>query len=630
MSIKICLIYNGQESELDCEYFLTESYDNFSQFIREQINELDPLTNLKITAINTSIPYIQLDDKNISTILHEDLNEGEIIKIFVTKDLKMDEFQPGSMEDVLCGFKNLSPSGEEDFDDNDYNFYNNKNIDEENNEEEVNIRNETKNKNKEQKEEEEIQNTLFSSMGKNNDNNNNEEDNLEMNLNLNLETKKIKEEENIESNININSINSSNPNNENNKNQNSKMNNQLSKLNDKDKNNDKGINNISLNTINNKIDPNNPNQSSTETNTNNYNNNDFISKHLPSTFPPLPLEFPPDFEGGGDFKSETCSICGNIIFSQVKFICSICDSCTICEKCEDLHPHPCFKFKTSFLSNLSDTYKFIDKFFSFKIPINSKKITKLIRKEYDLKIVPVTDLCFGLRPNRIVDIPVKILNLSDEEVNSSQFIVIIKNNKLINISYRTDKIFKLLPKEEKVLKLLCRTPFQKCKEKINVEIYSAELNIRMSSRLNFDFEINVNEDQNEEQLNKELTQEIKKFYELNQINELSDINDENNYTNINKNKINIQEFDEIENALFFTKEHKKIVINTLKDKKLRELVEKLKERKERGSIGGSVRDSIGNNKDAENISFGEVFQMIKKFNWNGKKAIEALIKEKKC
>ena len=251
-----------------------------------------------------------------------------------------------------------------------------------------------------------------------------------------------------------------------------------------DKDNDKGKNNKDDNKTNSKE--------------NGHKEKKNLFKDKNTELPVIPLDIPKNL-----FKSEICSLCGNGM-SSFKYICSICENCNLCERCEEIHIHPCFKYKTLFLSNITDTYKYIDKNYNYKIPIDSKKITKLIRKEYNLKIVPMTDLEFSLRPNKIIDIPIKVLNLSDEEINSSQFIVIVKNNKLINISYQVDKIFVIKPNEEYELKLLCRTSTTKCKEKIHVEIYSAELRIRMSSRLNFDLEIEINDDEDDEKLNQEL------------------------------------------------------------------------------------------------------------------------------
>ena len=223
-------------------------------------------------------------------------------------------------------------------------------------------------------------------------------------------------------------------------------------------------------------------------------NNEKIEPLLPV----IPLNIPENI-----FASEVCTFCFNTM-SSTKYICSICENCNLCEKCESIHFHPCFKYKTSFLSNITDTYKYIDKSYNYHIPIDSKKMTKLIRKEYDLKIVPMTDLRFTLRPNKVYDIPVKLLNLSDTDINSSQFIVIVKNNKSININYEMDKIFDIKPNEEYELKLICRTPSNNILEQINIEIYSDQLKIRMSSRLNFDLEIEVNKDENDDKLNDEL------------------------------------------------------------------------------------------------------------------------------
>ena len=216
------------------------------------------------------------------------------------------------------------------------------------------------------------------------------------------------------------------------------------------------------------------------------------------TLPVIPLNLPKNV-----FKEDICTLCGNHIFSY-KYICGICENCDLCERCEEIHIHPCFKYKTTFLSNLIDTYKYIDRNYDYKIPMDSKKMTKLIRKEYNLKIVPMTDRKFIVPPNKVIDLPVKILNLSDHEVNSSQFIIIIKNNLLINISYQVDKIFTIKPNEEYELRLLCRTPAIHSMERINIEIYSAELNIRMSSRLSFDLEIEINDDKEDETLNNQL------------------------------------------------------------------------------------------------------------------------------
>ena len=112
-----------------------------------------------------------------------------------------------------------------------------------------------------------------------------------------------------------------------------------------------------------------------------------INEDVP-TLPVIPLNIKKDI-----FNQEVCTFCFKSMTS-FKYICTICENCNLCEKCEEIHLHPCFKYKTQFLSNITDTYKYIDRNYNYHIPIDSKKMTKLIRKEYNLKIVPMTDLRF--------------------------------------------------------------------------------------------------------------------------------------------------------------------------------------------------------------------------------------------
>ena len=469
-SIKVLVKYKGNEELIDIEINEDNLYNSFLDIFRQKFNENDPLRNkFKITTINTSVPYLLLDENNISNIIKEKLPNDEPLKLLLTKEENFEEITRDSFaDDFISGYVNAKNDSmdEEDFKDDDFIIINEKtNLDEL----AKKIRNE-QDESKENKEEEIIK-ILSNSFSK-------EEEKKDNKL---VKERKIS----TENNININEIKNNNINNDENLNLDDNLKltftNENSKIND-DKDNSKiNINGKKKNTSEKK----------------NAKNKSKINK-FSSNLPILPLNIPKNI-----FNKEICTLCKNSM-STFKYICSICENCNLCEKCEDIHIHPCFKYKTNFLSNLTDTYKYIDKNYNYKIPIDSKKMTKLIRKEYNLKIVPMTDLKFSVRPKKVIDIPVKVLNLSDHEVNSSQFIVLIKNNKLINISYEVDRIFLIKPHEEYELKLLCRTSTCYSKEKINIEIYSAELQIRMSSRLSFDLEIEVNEDKEDEKLNKEL------------------------------------------------------------------------------------------------------------------------------
>ena len=224
------------------------------------------------------------------------------------------------------------------------------------------------------------------------------------------------------------------------------------------------------------------------------------------------------------FNSEKCLICNNKL-KGIKYICCICDQCILCEECELYHNHPCFKYKTKFISSLYDTIDFISKYYDYKLPYESTSYSKFFRKEYDLKIEPYSDLEFSLRPNKVINIPLKILNYSREILDSNQFIILIKNQKNIYLSpYKENYKIK---GEEYFINIKCITPDRTCeKENILIEIYSQELPIKSSRRLIYEYNIEVNYDSEDDKLNMELK------------------NDESIYC--------------------FNKEHKRIALNLLK------------------------------------------------------------------
>ena len=434
-SIKVIIQYNGKELTLDIEINEDNIYNTFLDIFRQKFREEDINKKYKLTAINTSIPYLIIDENNISNIFKEKIENDAPLKILITNE-EDDEGRKDSKDDKFFRvFIKGAQEDEDDFDDNDFVILDNdgnfqKDENEMNNKDELS-------KEENDKKEKEINKLLNDSLNKVQKDNE-----IELNKNI-IEIKKKKEEVDIDNNLLLSNI---------------------------EKKEQKSIEE--------KQNPTN------------------IKKE--SLLPVIPLNIPDNI-----FSSEVCTFCFNIMTSS-KYICSICENCNLCEKCESIHLHPCFKYKTQFLSNLTDTYKYIDRNYNYHIPLDSKKMTKLIRKEYDLKILPMTDLKFTLRPNKIYEMPVKVLNLSDTDINSSKFMVVVKNNKLINISYEIDKIFVIKPNEEYELKLICRTPNTNTFEQVNIEIYSDELKIRMSSRLNFDLEIEVNKDEKDEKLNEEL------------------------------------------------------------------------------------------------------------------------------
>ena len=455
-SKKVLALYNGNEMLLDIEINYDNLYNSFLDIFRQKFNERDPSINkFKLTTINTSIPYLLIDPNNIKSIIEEKIESNAPLKILLTKEEEYDELKKDSLEEnFFCGYMKEVSAFEEDFNDEEFIIRDKDTTDIDIKKSQIQNENEIKENEKKEEELNRLNRILTKSLSKEiNDENINEI--------KNENEKEAKNEIAIEDMDNLNL------------NENLRL-----------------SGNFNFNSFDNNDD--NSDDESKKKEKENDNNNNKI------TLPVMPLNLPKDV-----FKEDICTLCGNHIFSY-KYICGICENCDLCERCEEIHIHPCFKYKTTFLSNLIDTYKYIDRNYDYKIPMDSKKMTKLIRKEYNLKIVPMTDHKFIVPPNKMIDIPVKILNLSDHEVNSSQFIIIIKNNLLINISYQVDKIFTIKPNEEYELRLLCRTPAIHSMERINIEIYSAELNIRMSSRLSFDLEIEINDDKEDETLNNQL------------------------------------------------------------------------------------------------------------------------------
>ena len=204
------------------------------------------------------------------------------------------------------------------------------------------------------------------------------------------------------------------------------------------------------------------------------------------------------------FELEKCDSCKSKL-EGIKYLCCICEKAIFCEECELYHNHPCFKYKSQFLSNILDISNFIERNYNYKLPYESTGYTKLFRKEYDLKILPLTDFSFCLRPNKKVFLPIKILNYSKEKINSSQFLIVCKNQKNIFLSTKENEKYNIESGGEYVLNIICLTPERTCpKENITIEIYSHELNIKSSRRLSYEYTIEINFDADDDKINMEL------------------------------------------------------------------------------------------------------------------------------
>jgi hypothetical protein len=202
------------------------------------------------------------------------------------------------------------------------------------------------------------------------------------------------------------------------------------------------------------------------------------------------------------FSQETCDICNNPL-QNIKYICLLCDSLTICTFCEKDHPHSVIKYKTHFLSDISRTYAFIhSKQPSIK---NNKSFINdlLTKKEKDISLENEFDSFISMRPNKEVRIPIIIHNNSKGIISSKDFTLIVKNYKKVNMIFDfPTKNVVIEPGNFLLVFLICQSQFQCTEEKIWVELYSKEYQVKHSSKSCLRLVINVNEDGEDEQLAK--------------------------------------------------------------------------------------------------------------------------------
>ena len=439
-SIQISVSYNSKEILIELENYELDE-DIFTKFIdqlSEKIGQKNILSNFKLMAINTNIPYLLVEENNFWNILHEERKDG-ILKLFMNKQEKNEEekVDEGADELFLSGIKSSSSIGKDNDDDDDFN------------DEDFGQR-DTFSEKKEEKISKEEENDL---------NNNNDS-----------EKKEQKDDIDIKDNININNNNDINDNN-------FKINDNLM-LSDNDKKNEKK----ELETKENEEKKNNiyllekVDDIEKDKEKNNISK-DVISKNI--------------------FIKESCSICGQSL-KNVKYICAICMNVLLCDSCEEKHNHPCLIYKTPFISSIKETYNFITN----NYPSYSNLLTK--KSQRNLSISLMADKNIYLRKNKGVLIPIKIMNNSSITVDSKDFIVLIKQNKIINISYNSNSYFQISPNSSYILTLKCITPDVLCKEDIIAEIFSNKFILKHNENLRINFSIEINEDNEEEDLNLKL------------------------------------------------------------------------------------------------------------------------------
>ena len=439
-SIQISVSYNSKEILIELENYELDE-DIFTKFIdqlSEKIGQKNILSNFKLMAINTNIPYLLVEENNFWNILHEERKDG-ILKLFMNKQEKNEEekVDEGADELFFSGIKSSSSIGKDNDDDDDFN------------DEDFGQR-DTFSEKKEEKISKEEENDL---------NNNNDS-----------EKKEQKDDIDIKDNININNSNDINDNN-------FKINDNLM-LSENDKKNEKK-------------------ELETKENEEKKNNIYLLEKVDDIEKDKEKNSISKDVILKNIFIKESCTVCGQSL-KNIKYICVICMNVLLCDSCEEKHNHPCLIYKTPFISSIKETYNFITN----NYPSYSNLLTK--KSQRNLSISLMADKNIYLRKNKGVLIPIKIMNNSNISVDSKDFIVLIKQNKIINISYNSNSYFQISPNSSYILTLKCITPDVLCKEDIIAQIYSNKFILKHNENLRINFSIEINEDNEEEDLNLKL------------------------------------------------------------------------------------------------------------------------------
>jgi len=115
---KVNVLYNGKNISLNIELNEDNLYNSFLDIFRQQFNETDPdLNKFKLTTINTSIPYLQIDEYNIPYIIKEKIENNEPLKLLLTKEDEP-EVNKKDFEDIFfCGYFKQPPIYEDKFND---------------------------------------------------------------------------------------------------------------------------------------------------------------------------------------------------------------------------------------------------------------------------------------------------------------------------------------------------------------------------------------------------------------------------------------------------------------------------------------------------------------------------------
>jgi len=203
---------------------------------------------------------------------------------------------------------------------------------------------------------------------------------------------------------------------------------------------------------------------------------------------------------------EICSICSSKIYFK-KYICIVCRDCVLCQNCQEEHLHPMLKCKQSQLSKVQDIYNYLKSYNEEIKQISNEKIKKkgffsnLFSGKYELKL-NCNSLNFSMRPNKTINIPITIQNLSSVpfDCEKYQLILFARNNKDLKVYEK--KVEQVLNKQEQIDVNVLLESNEFCKiYYFTIELYTND-EIKLKKNI-LSFTLEVNQDEEDEVLNEE-------------------------------------------------------------------------------------------------------------------------------
>ena len=208
---------------------------------------------------------------------------------------------------------------------------------------------------------------------------------------------------------------------------------------------------------------------------------------------------------------DCCSLCSSKIY-YIKYICVVCKDCILCPKCEIEHEHPTVKCKFPQLSTLKDIYIYIN---TRNNEIKNNKggggfLIDIFSNKSELKL-ECNSNAFSMRKNKVMNIPISIYNLSGNEFDLRKHKVALfaRNNK--DLKVYTNLLDDKMNKNEK------KIVFVKIESNDIGKVYDFTIEAFSTAKMKsnaLNFKVEVNDDGEDENLNKYFTETYPDFHEI--------------------------------------------------------------------------------------------------------------------